>query len=100
MTDPDLAARMDRCIEEEYERSCESVLAVTGRERLLDDIPWLRESVERRSPSVNVLNLMQIHLLQQIRAADNSTPESDTEEWAHLIRLTIQGVAAGMRTTG
>jgi phosphoenolpyruvate carboxylase len=100
VADPDLAARMERCIVNEYERSCESVLAVTGRERLLDDIPWLRESVDRRSPSVNVLNLMQLHLLQQMRTADSSTPESDTEEWAHLIRLTIQGVAAGMRTTG
>ena len=51
---------MGQCIEEEYERSCESVLTVTGRDRLLDDIPWLRESVDRRSPSVNALNLMQI----------------------------------------
>jgi phosphoenolpyruvate carboxylase len=43
---------------------------------------------------------MQIHLLKQIRAATESTPDADAEEWAHLIRLTIQGVAAGMRTTG
>ena len=57
-------------------------MTVTGRDRLLDDIPWLRESVDRRSPSVNALNLMQISLLQRIRAADDSTPEADTDEWA------------------
>jgi phosphoenolpyruvate carboxylase len=100
VTDSDLASRMGQRIEEEHERSCASVLRVTGRERLLGDIPWLRESVDRRSPSVNALNLMQIHLLERIRAADGAAPQSDTEEWAHLIRLTIQGVAAGMRTTG
>ena len=100
VVDSNLAGRMGQCIEDEYERTCESVLTVTGRDRLLDDTPWLRDSVDRRSPAVNALNLMQIQLLRQIRSADESTPESDSEERPHLVRLTIQGVAAGMRTTG
>jgi phosphoenolpyruvate carboxylase len=47
----------------------------------------------------DALNLLQIDLLRRLRAvAGEATPDAD--EWAHLIRLTIQGVAAGMRTTG
>jgi phosphoenolpyruvate carboxylase len=48
---------------------------------------------------VDALNLLQIDLLSRLRAAaEEATPDAD--EWAHLVRLTIQGVAAGMRTTG
>jgi phosphoenolpyruvate carboxylase len=48
---------------------------------------------------VDALNLLQIDLLSRLRAAeDEDTP--DIAEWAHLVRLTIQDVAAGMRTTG
>jgi len=83
----------------EYQRCSAAVLEATGQPRLLDDVPWLRESIARRSPFVDALNLLQIDLLSRLRAvAGEATP--DAEEWAHLIRLTIQGVAAGMRTTG
>jgi phosphoenolpyruvate carboxylase len=48
---------------------------------------------------VDALNLLQIDLLSRLRAvAGEATPDAD--EWAHLARLTIQGIAAGMRTTG
>ena len=74
---------------------------MTGQPHLLDDMSWLRDSIRRRSPFVDALNLLQIDLLIRLRAAasgEAATP--DTDEWAHLVRLTIQGVAAGMRTTG
>jgi phosphoenolpyruvate carboxylase len=86
-------------ITDEHARGCAAVRHVTGQTRLLDDVAWLQSSIKRRSPFVDALNLLQIEMLNRLRAAeDEDTP--DTEEWAHLVRLTIQGVAAGMRTTG
>jgi phosphoenolpyruvate carboxylase len=86
-------------IVDEYRRGCDAVRETTGQEHLLDDVHWLRESIDRRSPYVDVLNLLQIDWLRRLRAATQDE-SADADEWAHLIRLTIQGVAAGMRTTG
>jgi phosphoenolpyruvate carboxylase len=86
-------------ITDEYARCCAAVRHVTGQTRLLDNVSWLQSSIKRRSPYVDALNLLQIEMLSRLRAAEGEdTP--DTDEWAHLVRLTIQGVAAGMRTTG
>jgi len=86
-------------IVDEYRRGCEAVRQTTGQERLLADVHWLRESIDRRSPYVDALNLLQIDWLRRLRA-DSEDASPDADEWAHLVRLTIQGVAAGMRTTG
>ena len=72
---------------------------LAGLPHLLDDVAWLQESIRRRSPLVDALNLMQVDLLSRLRAAAEEAT-ADADEWAHLVRLTIQGVAAGMRTTG
>jgi phosphoenolpyruvate carboxylase len=97
--DSDLAERFAALIVGEYHRCCDAVLQMTGQPRLLENVAWLRDSILRRSPFVNALNLMQVDLLRQLRsAAGTETP--DANEWAHLIRLAIQGIAAGMRTTG
>ncbi|MCH5377525.1 MAG: phosphoenolpyruvate carboxylase, partial [Planctomycetes bacterium] len=87
-------------IRDEYRRSCSAVLLITGSEHLLDDVPWLRKSIGRRTPYIDPLNLMQIELLRRLRSPDGDPPPEQLEEWAHLARLTIQGVASGMRTTG
>jgi len=99
VADPALEERFAPLIVSEYRRCCDAVLQMTGQPRLLDDVSWLRESIRRRSPLVDALNLMQVDLLSRLRAAAGAAT-ADTDEWAHLVRLTIQGVAAGMRTTG
>ena len=86
-------------IVEEYHRCCDATAVLTGQPRLLNDVSWLQVSIDRRSPYVDALNLLQIDLLRRMRAdTGEMTPESD--ERRHLVRLTIQGVAAGMRSTG
>ncbi|MCH7661197.1 MAG: phosphoenolpyruvate carboxylase [Euryarchaeota archaeon] len=77
-------------IESEYERAAELVLAITGRETLVRR-DWLEESLRRRNPYVDPLNLLQTHLLGQ-------THRTDTEE--RTLRLTVKGIAAGMKNTG
>jgi phosphoenolpyruvate carboxylase len=97
--DPAAAERFATQIVSEYRRCCDAVLQMTGRSRLLEDVPWLQESIRRRSPLVDALNLLQVDLLCRLRGAAGSA-ETEADEWAHLVRLAIQGVAAGMRTTG
>ncbi len=97
--DPAVQERFATRIVSEYRLCSEAVLQMTGRPALLEDVPWLQDSIRRRNPLVDALNLLQVDLLSRLRAAAG-TATADADEWAHLVRLTIQGVAAGMRTTG
>ena len=89
---------------EEHERSRAAVLAITGRTELLEHVPWLQRSIRVRNPYVDPLNMIQVELMKRRASmaetldADTSTPESESLE--ELLRLSVQGVAAGMRTTG
>jgi phosphoenolpyruvate carboxylase len=47
-------------IRAEYERTCELVLALTGQARLLDRVPVLQRSIERRNPYVDALSFIQV----------------------------------------
>jgi phosphoenolpyruvate carboxylase len=85
-------------IEAEFERSREAVLSLTGQAELLDQVPWLKHSIQVRNPYVDPLNLLQVALFRRLRSApEGSEAESEARE---LIRLTIQGIAGGLRTTG
>jgi phosphoenolpyruvate carboxylase len=82
---------------DEFETTRRMVLDLAERKELLDGIPWLRESIRVRNRFIDPLNLIQVELLR--RGADPETL-SDPEEQRHLTRLTINGIAAGMRTSG
>ncbi|MFB6109112.1 MAG: phosphoenolpyruvate carboxylase [Haloplanus sp.] len=86
----DLRERFFPRIEAEYERSADLVTTIADRERLIRR-SWLHESLERRNPYVDPLNLLQTRLL----ARDDRT---DAEE--RTLRLTVKGIAAGMQSTG
>ena len=94
--DSDLLPRIGTLIASEFERSRSAVLAITGNEELLDTIPWLRESIRVRNRYIDPLNLIQVELLRRLQASK----EEENEELRHLTRLTIKGLAAGMRTSG
>ncbi len=84
-------------ISDEYHRSCQAVLALTQQNGLLDGTPWLKESIRVRNRYIDPLNLIQVELLRRARA--DHMPQAE-EELRHLSRLSINGVAAGMRTSG
>lgn len=84
-----------RSVLSEFERSRAATLLIKQHAELLADIDWLRESVLKRNPYLDPLNLAQIEVLRRIR----SQGEED-EQLTSLVRLSIQGVAAGLRTTG
>jgi phosphoenolpyruvate carboxylase len=71
------------------------LLEILGHERLLEDDPTLERSIALRNPYVDPLSLMQVRLLRAYRAGGKSDAAL-----ANAIRLSINGVAAGLRVTG
>ncbi len=74
----------------EYDRARDLVLSITGRQTLTDR-EWLEQSLRRRNPYVDPLNLLQVDLL-------GTEDRTDLEE--QTLRLTVKGIAAGMKNTG
>jgi phosphoenolpyruvate carboxylase len=87
-------------ISEERERARRAILALTGGTDLLSATPWLQASIDARNPYIDPLNLIQVELIRRRRAFTDDTPADDAERIRGLLRLTVQGIAAGMRTTG
>jgi len=90
LADDDLRERIFPRLEREYDETVDLVLQITERDGLLSR-EWLEENLERRNPYVDPLNLLQVRLLAQSHL---------TETEKRTLRLTVQGIAAGMKNTG
>jgi len=78
----------------EHERTVRWLLAVSGRQTLLDDNPTLARSIRNRFPYLDPLNHLQVELLRRYRAGQTD------ERTRQGIHLTINGLAAGLRNSG
>jgi phosphoenolpyruvate carboxylase len=87
-----------RVIRDEFERTAELVLRVTGQDALLERRPVLRRAVELRNPYVDALSLLQVRYLRSLRAGDLPAEEASRIERHVLVTLT--GIAAGLQNTG
>jgi phosphoenolpyruvate carboxylase len=109
--DPEIARHYARLMEDaaareriwgwiaaEYGRARRAVLSLTGNDRLLAGTPWLQRSIQERNPNVDPLNLIQVRLLRRLRQLEEGT--SPAQRSRDLVRLSIQGISAGMRATG
>ena len=74
-----------------------TVLAVSNDSNLMDDLPWIKESVTLRNTYTDPLNYLQAELLARHRSED---AESDPAIVEQAMMITISGIAAGMRNTG
>ena len=83
-------------IAREMDRTLRAILSMTERPSLMAESAWLRRSVEIRKPFIDVLNHIQIELLRRQRAGGGEG-EADFQR---SLRLSVQGIAAGLRTTG
>ncbi|WP_336326733.1 phosphoenolpyruvate carboxylase [Halovenus sp. HT40] len=90
LADDDLREQFFPRLEAEHERAVDLVTTITRRDEPIDR-EWLRESLDRRNPYVDPLNLLQTHLLSK---DERSTLEEQT------LRITVKGIAAGMKNTG
>ncbi|HYD18599.1 MAG TPA: phosphoenolpyruvate carboxylase [Patescibacteria group bacterium] len=73
----------------------EMLRKVTARDDLLEKSPVLARSIRIRTPYVDVLNILQAHLLKEYRSLKNPP-----KELRKTLALTIGGISAGMRNTG
>lgn len=87
-------------IEQEYERTVRTVLEVTGQKELLEKSPILARSIKLRNPYVDALHIAQIALLRRYRALPDDAPGDEREALLDAVHHSINGIAAGLQTTG
>ena len=85
-------------IRAEHARTSQQLCAVLEQAALLDNVPVLQRSITRRNPYVDPLNFMQVTLLRALRQLAPDTPQYHAV--LRTVLATINGIAAGMKTTG
>ena len=96
--DESLRIRIFDQITMEHSRAWKYICSVTGTESLLERMPVIKRSIERRNPYVDPLNFLQVELLRELRATEADSPEYETI--LREVLASISGIAAGMKTTG
>jgi phosphoenolpyruvate carboxylase len=94
--DPENGFRLHERIAGELGRATDAILAITGQKALLDSNPVIQKSIRLRNPYTDILNLLQLELLERYRKAD----EEQKPALRHALFLSINGIAAGMQSTG
>ncbi len=85
-------------IRDQHTLSSDMIKQVTQQRELLEHMLAIKTSIERRNPYVDPLNFIQVALLRQLRQLDE---ESDAyRPTLDAALATINGIAAGMKTTG
>jgi phosphoenolpyruvate carboxylase len=99
VTDRVIRDRIFQRIAAEHRLVRDVILRVTGQTELLDNEPALQKSIRLRNPYVDPLSYLQIHLLREFRSVKRSDRDRITH-LEHAILLSINGIAAGLRSTG
>jgi phosphoenolpyruvate carboxylase len=91
-------ARLWARIFDEFNRSVRLLARVTGRTELLASEPLVSRSIRLRRPYIDPLSHIQVRFLARLRSLPADDP--DRERFRRLVQLTVNGVAAGLQTTG
>jgi len=83
-------------IERELELATRWVLVASGQDRLLERAPVLRRSIALRNPYVDPIHCVQVELLREWRSGGS---REDDPRLRTLLQ-TVNGIAAGLQTTG
>ncbi|MBI5715885.1 MAG: phosphoenolpyruvate carboxylase [Chloroflexi bacterium] len=98
VADRELRDRVFNQIRDEYERTREMLLLVNRQKVLLGNEPVLQRAIKLRNPYVDSMSFIQLGLLRKIRALPAESDER--KEIMDALRLSIVGVAAGLKNTG
>ncbi len=94
VADTALRERVFGSVEAEWQLTVDAFSAITGATERLAGNPLLARSIRNRFPYLDPLNHLQVELLRRHRAGENS------EKWVNGIKLSINGIASGLRNTG
>lgn len=93
-----LADQMFARIQGEHDRTQAMICQIVRQDELLGKTPAIKMSIERRNPYVDPLSFLQVELLRELRSMtpgnEHYLPTLDA------VLDTINGIAAGMKTTG
>jgi phosphoenolpyruvate carboxylase len=92
--DAALRERVFGILAEEFERTRQMLLAVTGQNGLLEANRVLSQSIRLRNPYVDPMSLIQVELLRRKRA------DAPSDGLNYALGATINGIAAGLHNTG
>lgn len=93
----ELGARIQELIEDEYRRTRDSILAITGQSDLMARARVVRNTVEFRNPMVEPLSRLQVLLMDRW---ESLSEEERAGVWREAMLQTIAGIAAAMQSTG
>jgi phosphoenolpyruvate carboxylase len=82
-------------VAEEFLRTCDAILLLKQRDRILADDYRLRLSIRLRNPYVDPLSLLQVDLLRRWREGGRVD-----ESLLRALVSTVNGIAAGIQNTG
>jgi phosphoenolpyruvate carboxylase len=97
LADGEDGPRIHAAMEAEWDRTEAAIRAVTGH-AILDSSPVLQRSIALRNPYVDPMSFAQVALLRRWRGRPEGSPER--EDVRRVLALTINGVAAGLQSTG
>ena len=94
VTDPGIRERVFHMLADEFERTKNAILWVTGQQQLLEQNAMLFQSVRLRNPYIDPMSCIQVELLKRKRQGPVS------EQITYALGATINGIAAGLHNTG
>jgi phosphoenolpyruvate carboxylase len=96
--DGEVREKIFSTMKSEYLLASRMVCDVIGQAELLNNAPVMKRSIERRNPYVDPLNFIQVELLKRLRKTN--TELSGDKPLMRATLATINGIAAGLKTTG
>jgi phosphoenolpyruvate carboxylase len=94
VNNPSLRKRVFSMLEEEFLRTRQMILRITGQRELLARNRVLARSIRLRNPYVDPMSLIQVELLRRKQQGQKSS------ELEYPLGATINGIAAGLHNTG
>ena len=79
---------------DEWQLTKNVILSIEDYDDLLEENPYLRDSLDYRMRYFNILNYIQLELIKRQRRGELSSDEE------RLIHITINGIATGLRNSG